>query len=100
MSTGTKAVLLIDDLPELGEGARRYAVDCRWSTSTAHYIPGGLDLPPELLILQVASKHEAECGQCDMSRVWKQVDPRMLAEMQRLEQRAAAYGIRQKGRRN
>jgi hypothetical protein len=96
----TRAKLLIDDMPDLGLGAKRYQVDCRWSTSTAWLIPGPLDLPSELIVMQVVMKHQDECGQCDLSDVWRQTDPQMRAELERLTQAAAAYAIRAEGRTN
>lgn len=44
----TSARLFIDDLPELGEGVRRYQVDCKWGRTLLCYVPGpDFDLPEQ-----------------------------------------------------
>jgi hypothetical protein len=72
----TTAKLFIDDLPEVGEGARRYLVDCKWSTTRLIFCPGGpAELSEAMLITIVVQRHEDECGRCNLARLWRHADP-------------------------
>ena len=39
--SGTSAELFVDDMPQIGEGVRRYVVDCKWAETKLLYCPGG-----------------------------------------------------------
>jgi hypothetical protein len=71
----TTANLFIDDLPEVGDGVRRYLVDCKWSTTRLIFCPGGdLKLTQEQLVTVVLQRHEDECGKCNLTRLWQHAD--------------------------
>ena len=70
----TTAKLFIDSMPDLAEGAKRFVVDCKWSTTTAHLFPGGLELTDEAVITSLLYRHEAECGKCNTARLWQHAD--------------------------
>jgi hypothetical protein len=71
----TTAKLFIDDLPEVGDGVRRYLVDCKWSTTRLLFCPGGdLKLTQEQLVTVVLQRHEDECGKCNLNRLWQHAD--------------------------
>ena len=76
----TTAKLFIDPQPDLGKGATRFIVDCKWGTTRLFHCPGGpLELSQELLVTVVLQRHEEECGRCRLDRLWQYGDPALKA---------------------
>jgi hypothetical protein len=79
----TAARLLVDALPELGEHAARFVVDCRWGITTLTYIPRAIELTRRQLVTIVLYRHEEDCGRCNLSPLWRQADPQIRAMVER-----------------
>jgi hypothetical protein len=65
-------------MPDMGEGAKRYTVDCKWGTTALHYLPGppgSLELSEKHLVSVVLQHHEDECGRCNLGHLWRRGDP-------------------------
>jgi len=70
----TTARLIVAPQPDLGKGAKKISVDCKWSTTTAWLVPGLVDLTDEQLVTSMLYRHESECGRCDTARLWQRAD--------------------------
>jgi hypothetical protein len=78
------ARLIVEDLPEWGAGAKRYAVRCEWTTSYAAIIPTPTETVGHAELVTVSLvKHARECGRCDLSPLWVHADPKLRAEIER-----------------
>jgi hypothetical protein len=74
----TSASLFIDPLPDLGEGVKRFTVDCKWGTTRLWHVPGppgSLELSERHLVSVVLQRHEDECGRCNLAPLWRRGDP-------------------------
>lgn len=93
----TTAKLFVDDLPELGDGVRRYVVDCKWSTTRLLYAPGELDLAERHLKTIALQKHEDECGKCNLGRLWREhADLAIKAVVDRVWDQLGGYQVDQR----
>jgi hypothetical protein len=72
-----RATLRVLEAPDMGRGGQRYEVDCPSGTTSLVMIPGPLELRREHLVLAAATRHEEECGRCDLSDVFAQGDPEL-----------------------
>jgi hypothetical protein len=90
MSTSPR--IFIDDLPELGDGARRFTVDCKWSQTGAFYLPGGpIELSERHVISVALQRHEDGCGKCNLRRLWQEYgDPELKAAVDEVWDQLAA----------
>ena len=78
----TTAQLFVDAAPELGARARRYTVDCKWSTTRMFFAPSPtLDLPEPTRVSIVLMNHEENCGRCNLERLWQRRGDVKLREM-------------------
>jgi hypothetical protein len=77
----TTAHLFIDELPQFGDGCKRYLVDFKWASTHLFYMPGGpIDLSEQHRISVLLQRHEEECGRCNTARLWRQHgDPHLKA---------------------
>jgi hypothetical protein len=81
----TTARLFIDPAPELGSEAKRYMIDCKFSTTRLWFSPGSIDLTEPHRISIVLQRHEDECGHCRLDRLWERHgDLAMKAEVERV----------------
>jgi hypothetical protein len=64
----------VRDAADMGPGGLTYEVDCLRGTTHLLVVPGSLELRHEHLVLAVATRHEEECGRCDLSDVFAQGD--------------------------
>jgi hypothetical protein len=95
----TTAKLFIDEMPEVGDGVKRYLVDCKWSTTRLIFCPGGdLKLTQEQLVTVVLQRHEAECGRCNLARLWRHADPSLKQAVDDVWRRLGSLAL--KDRRN
>jgi hypothetical protein len=93
----TTAKLFIDDLPEVGDGVRRYLVDCKWSTTRLIFCPGGdLELTQEQLVTVVLQRLEDECGKCNLNRLWQHADLGLKRTVNDAWRRLGALAIRER----
>jgi hypothetical protein len=90
----TTAKLFIDPTPEYGQGAKRLQVDCKWSTTTAHLIPGPIELTDEQLLTSLLYRHEAECGRCNTARLWQRADQNLREAVEQTWEQLAAAELR------
>ena len=91
----TSASLFIDAMPDLGAGAKRFTVDCKWSTTQLWHVPSpALDLDERHLIGVVLQKHQDECGRCNLAHLWRRGDPALKRAVDRLSATAAVQGRR------
>jgi hypothetical protein len=101
MSSGasTAARLLVEELPEWGAGVKRFTVDCRWSTTTALYLPGRLGLQERHVISVALQRHEDEYRRCNLAPLWAEHGDAHLKAL--VEAAWEEYGaLALKGRRN
>jgi hypothetical protein len=95
----TTARLFIDDLPQMGEGVKRYVVDCKWGTTCLIYGPGQLEMTEAHLKTVLIQRHEDECGRCNLGRLWREHgDPDFKAAVDRTWEQLGAMALQ--GRRN
>jgi len=94
----TTARLYVDPQPDLGDGAKRLRIDCKWSTTTAWLVPGDLELTDEQVVTSLLYRHEAECGRCRTERLWQHADLSLRAAVERVWEQMGAAELR--GRRN
>jgi hypothetical protein len=81
VTTATR--LLVDAVPYLGEGARRFTVTCWWSESQLDHRPDSVEVTDEQLIVLVLALHADDCGECDLEPLWRRVDPKLRAMAER-----------------
>ena len=94
----TTARLFIDDLPEVGDGVKRYVVDCKWGTTTLLYVQGSdFNLPEQHRISVVLQRHEDGCGRCNLGRLWREHgDLELKAAVDRTWQQLGAVAMRER----
>jgi hypothetical protein len=93
----TSAQLFIDPMPELAEGAKRYLVDCKWSSTRLIFCPGGdLKLTEPMLITIVIQRHEDECGRCNLARLWRHADPSLKQAVDDAWQQLGAMAMQER----
>ena len=92
----TTARLYVNAMPEMGQGAKKIEIDCKFSTSTAYLIPGGLELTDEQVITSLLYKHESECGRCRTERLWQHADLNLRTAVEETWQQMAAAEIRER----
>ena len=90
----TSARLFIDPQPDLGDGAKRLQVDCKWSTTTAWLVPGPVELTDEQLITSLLYRHESECGRCRTERLWQQADRDLRVAVEQVWEQMGAAEMR------
>jgi len=92
----TTAKLFIDPQPDLGKGAKRLRVDCKWSTTTAYHVPGLVDLTDEQIVTVVLQRHEEECGRCGTARLWQHADQNLRDAVEQVWQQMGAADPRER----
>jgi hypothetical protein len=66
------ARLTIDDQPAFGAGTKRYTVACDFSTTRLWLAPGRpVELADRVLVSLLLQRHTAECGRCDLAKLWQ-----------------------------
>jgi len=90
----TSAKLLVDPQPDLGDGAKRLRIDCKWSTTTAWLVPGLAELTDEQVVTSMLFKHEAECGRCNTSRLWERADLSLRDAVEQVWEQIGAAELR------
>ena len=79
-----QAQLFVDPVPDLHPDAKRYMIDCKYSTTRMFFIPAGEpQLTDAAIITSLLYRHEAECGQCDTRRLWRHADPELREQTER-----------------
>ena len=94
--SGTTARLFVDDLPGLGEGARRFLLDCKWGTTRLIHVPGPVEITDEQLITTLIYRHGSECGRCNLALLWKRADPEMREAVKRTWRQLGALALRER----
>ena len=76
MSRGTlRASLTIYRQPDLTPDAKRFEVDCRYSTTGLTIVPSpAIGWTDEALITAAAFAHAEKCGSCDLGEVFARGD--------------------------
>ena len=92
----TTAKLYIDSQPDLGDGAKRLRIDCKWSVTTAWLVPGPVDLTDEQLITSLLYRHEAECGRCNTARLWQRADQSLRDAVEQVWEQMGAAEMRER----
>jgi len=92
----TTAKLYIDSQPDLGVGAKRLRIDCKWSTTTAWLVPGPVELTDEQIITSLLYRHESECGRCRTERLWQHADLNLRDVVEDVWEQAAAAEMRER----
>jgi 23S rRNA A2030 N6-methylase RlmJ len=90
----TTARLFVDPIPEMGDGATRYTVDCKWGTTRLWWTSGTLKLSERHLITVLLQRHEDECGKCNLGRLWREHgDPELKRMVDRTWDRLRAHQV-------
>jgi len=92
----TTARLFVDPQPDLGDGAKRLQVDCKWSTTTAYLVPGLVELTDEQVVTSMLYKHEAECGRCNTARLWQHADQNLRDAVEQAWEQIGAAEMRER----
>ncbi len=103
MTRRPSATVRVLTRPDLGPGAVRIEVDCRYSTTGLTSIPAGaVKLTRPALITSAVFEHESRCGECSTEDAHRQGDPAIRAETERLWHLHQQHQLRRAvaGRRN
>jgi len=92
----TSARLYIDAQPDMGDGAKRLRIDCKWSVTTAWLVPGPVELTDEQLLTSLLYRHEAECGKCNTARLWQRADLNLRDAVEQVWQQMGAAELRER----
>ncbi len=92
----TSAKLSVAPQPDLGKGAKRLQVDCKWSTTTAYLVPGLVELTDEQVVTSMLYRHEAECGRCNTARLWERADLNLRDAVDQVWEQMGAAEMRER----
>jgi len=92
----TTAKLFVDPQPDMGDGAKRLRIDCKWSVTTAYLVPGPVELTDEQVITSLLYRHESECGRCRTERLWQHADLSLRDAVEQVWQQMGAAELRER----